>query len=52
MSDDVQPAKKAKTWERPPKIEDEPGEPYWEVSHWTILCSTLKFLWTSTLTVP
>jgi hypothetical protein len=34
-SDDVQPAKKGKTsWERPPKIEDEPGEPYWEVSHY------------------
>jgi len=34
-SDDVQSTKKGKmSWERPPKIEDEPGEPYWEVSRW------------------
>lgn len=32
-SNDVQPVKKGKTsWEKPPKMEDEPGEPYWEVS--------------------
>jgi len=34
-SNDVQPAKKGKpSWEKPSKIEDEPGEPYWEVSYW------------------
>ena len=42
-SDDVQPAKKGKTsWERPPKIEDEPGEPYWEVSY-RISCTIVSY---------